>query len=116
MRWRIDFSLLVSKRIAERVWQIFVGLVLFLTGVLGLYGLHHFKRSVDDSWSYVLEMGFVIEAYSIVASLFILLGLRYIFGPLGFIERCLTYTTKHFLIAVILLSVVIAVASLWLLR
>ena len=70
--------------VAERIWQVFVGTVLIVTGALILYAFHFLVR-LGDSWLDVVGIGLVVEAYFIVGSFFILLGLRYAFGPQSFI-------------------------------
>ena len=101
--------------IAERIWQVFVGAVLVITGGFILYAFHFLVRRGHDSWLDIVGMGLVAEAYSIVGSLFILLGLRYAFGPRSFIQRAIAHTTRHFVVAVILLSVAIAATTMYLL-
>ena len=64
---------------AERIFPIFVGLVLLVIGAGIVYAFHAFGwQKGHDIW----DVGFflVAEAYSIVGSLFLLLGLRYAFG------------------------------------
>src|SRR5215204_4923946 len=75
-----------------RIFEVFVGLVLIVTGMLIIYALHaHGWRKQSDVW----DVGFIllVEAYSIVGSLFILLGSRYALGgtsssSAGFPHHC----------------------------
>ena len=101
---------------ASRIWQVFVGAVLVIAGSVMLYGFQVLARRGQDTWLDIVGTALVVEAYSSVASLFILLGLRYVFGPRGFIERAIAGTTRHFIAAVILMSIAIAVVGMLLLR
>ena len=101
---------------ASRIWQVFVGAVLVIAGALMLYAFQFLARRGHDTWFDIAGTALVVEAYSIVASLFILLGFRYAFGPRSFIKRAIAHTTRHFIAAVILLSIAIAVAGMFLLR
>ena len=101
---------------ASRIWQVFVGAVLVVAGALMLYAFQFLAHRGHDTWFDIAGTALVVEAYSIVASLFILLGLRYVFGSRSFIERAIAHTTRHFVAAVILLSIAIAVAGVFLLR
>jgi hypothetical protein len=99
----------------ERIFQIFVGLVLFVAGAGIIYAFHAFGwQKGHDIW----DVGFflIAEAYSIVGSLFILLGLRYAFGRHSFIERSISRSLRHFAVAVVLLSLAILVAFIFSLR
>ena len=77
---------------ASRIWRVFVGAVLVIAGVLMLYGFQFLARRSHDTWFDIAGTTLVIEAYSIVASLFILLGFRYAFGSRSFIERAIAHT------------------------
>jgi len=101
---------------ASRIWQVFVGAVLFSAGALMLYAFQFLARRGHDTWFDIAGTALVIESYSIVASLLVLLGLRYIFGPRSFIERAIAHTTRHFAAAVILLSIAIAAVGMFLFR
>jgi hypothetical protein len=93
----------------ERIFQIFVGLVLFIAGAGIIYAFHvQDWHKGHDIW----DGGFLLiaEAYSIVGSLFILLGLRYAFGRQSFIERRISRSLRHFAVVVILLSLAILAA------
>jgi len=99
----------------ERIFQIFVGLVLFIAGAGIIYASHaQNSHKGHDIW----DVGFLLitEAYSIVGSLFILLGLRYAFGRHNFIEQRISRSLRHFVVAVILLSMAILVAFIFSLR
>ena len=89
---------------AGRLLQIFVGVVLVVAGAGIIYAFH-----VHAAWPRghdVWDDGFLLltEAYSIIGSLFILLGLRYAVGPRSFIERWIAQSLRHFFGAVVLLS------------
>ena len=93
-----------------RLLQVFVGVVLIIAGAGIIYAFH-----VHAAWPRghdVWDGGFLLltEAYSIVGSLFILLGLRYAVGPRSFIERWIAKSLRHFIGAVLLLSVMILAA------
>ena len=102
--------------LASRIWPDFVGAVLVIVGALMLYAFQSLARREHDTWFDIAGTALIVEAYSIVASLFVLLGLRYAFGPRSFIERAIAHTVRHFTFAVILLSLVIAAVGLFLLR
>ncbi|HEY1662585.1 MAG TPA: hypothetical protein VGI03_09220 [Verrucomicrobiae bacterium] len=96
----------------ERIFQIFGGLVLFVAGAGIIYAFHtqDWHRG-HDIW----DGGFLLiaEAYSIVGSLFILLGLRYAFGRHSFIEQRISRSLRHFAVVVVLLSLAILVAMIF---
>src|ERR1700743_120030 len=99
----------------ERIFQIFVGLILFIPGAGLIYAFPpHGWPQGHDIW----DAGFLLiaEAYSIVGSLFILLGLRYALGRPTFIEQTISRSLRHFVIAVILLSLAILAAFIFSLR
>src|SRR3954469_13704301 len=99
----------------ERIFQIFVGLVLFIAGAGIIYAFHTLDwHRGHDIW----DGGFLllIEAYSIVGSLFILLGLRYAFGRRRFIEQRIARSLRHFTVVVVLLSLAICAALIFSLR
>jgi hypothetical protein len=102
--------------VTSRIWQGFVGGVLVLTGGLMLYAFQFLARRGQDTWFDIAGTALVVESYSIVAALFMLLGFRYVLGRRGFIERAIAHTTRHFVAAVILLSIAIAIAGMFLLR
>ncbi len=81
-----------------------------------LYAFQSLARRDHDTWFDIAGTALIVEAYSIVASLFVLLGLRYVFGPRSFIERAIARTVRHFAVAVILLSIAIAAMGLFLFR
>ena len=99
----------------ERIFQILAGLVLFIAGAGITYAFHtldwHRGRDIWDGGFLLL-----IEAYSIVGSLFILLGLRYAFGRRSFIEQRIARSLRHFAVVVILLSLAICGALVFSLR
>lgn len=101
---------------ASRIWQVFVGGILVVAGALMLYAFQFVARRGHDNWIDIAGTMVVVEAYSVVASLFVLLGFRYVFGPRSFIERVIAHTTRHFIAAVILLSIVITVVGIFLFR
>ena len=93
----------------ERIFQIFVGLVLFVAGAGIIYAFHNLDwHKGHDIW----DVGFLLiaEAYSVAGSLFILLGLRYALGRQSFIERNILRSLRHFAVAVVLLSLAFLVA------
>jgi hypothetical protein len=99
----------------ERLFQIIVGLVLSIAGAGIIYAFHaHGWQKGHDIW----DVGFLLiaEAYSIVGSLFILLGLRYAFGGHSIIEKSISRSLRHFAVAVILLSLAILAAFIFSLR
>jgi hypothetical protein len=63
----------------------------------------------------IRDFGFLLitEAYSIVGSLFMLLGLRYAFGKSGIIEKTIARSVRHFFAAVVFLSVAILAAIIF---
>ncbi len=98
-----------------RIFEVFVGLVLVATGALIIYAFHaHGWRKQADIW----DIGFflLVEAYSIVGSLFILLGLRYALGRQKFVERWISKSLRHFAIVVVLLSFAILAAMIFIFR
>ena len=72
----------------SRIWQVFVGAVLVSAGTLMLYAFQFLARRGHDTWFDIAGTALVIEAYSIVASLFVLLGLRYLFGYAAHLAGC----------------------------
>ena len=101
---------------ASRIWQVFVGAVLVIAGVLMLYAFQFLARRGHDTWFDIAGTVLVVETYSIVASLCVLLGFRYVFVSRSFIERAIAHTTRHFVVAVILLSIAIAAVGMFLFR
>jgi hypothetical protein len=99
----------------ERIFQIFVGVVLFIAGAGIIYAFHtldwHRGRDIWDGGFLLLT-----EAYSIVGSLFILLGLRYAFGRQSFIEQWIARSLRHFAVVIVLLSLAICAALIFSLR
>jgi hypothetical protein len=96
----------------QRAINVAVGLVLVLAGagiIYAFHTLHHWKG--HDIW----DFGFLLvtEAYSIVGSLFILLGLRYAFGNSGIIESIIARSVRHFIAAAVLLSLAILAAIIF---
>jgi hypothetical protein len=70
----------------DRILRIFVCIVLFIAGAGSIFAFHtQTQQPEKDIW----DLGFLLiaEAYSVIGSLFILLGLRYAFGKQSFIER-----------------------------
>ena len=101
--------------IAGRIFEVIVGFVLLVTGALIIYGIHaHGWRKQGDVW----DVGFLLvtEAYSIVGSLFILLGLRYTLGRPGFVERWISKSLRRFFVAVVLISFAILAAMIFVFR
>jgi len=97
--------------ITSRIFEVFVGLVLLVTGALIIYAFHaHGWRKQGDIW----DIGFLllVEAYSIVGSLCILLGLRYALGRQRFVERWISRSLRHFAVVVVLLSFAILAAMI----
>jgi uncharacterized membrane protein SirB2 len=93
--------------VMERIFRPITGLVLLVSGAGIIYAFHALQRQREnDLWN----VGFflLVEAYSIVGSLFILLGLRYLLGGHWFIEQTIARSLKHFVVIVILLSIVVA--------
>ena len=100
-------------RKVERICQIFAGLVLIIAGAGIIYAFQtsdwHRGHNFWDI-AYLL----LVEAYSLVGSLFILLGLRYAFGRRRFIEQTISRSLRHFAVVAILLSLVVAAAMIFL--
>jgi len=102
-------------RAAERIFQVFVGLVLFCAGVGIIYAFHsHGSHIIHDVWDGRFLL--LAEAYSIIGSLFILLGFRYAFGQHSFVERWIARSLRQFAVLVVLLSLAILVAMIYILR
>jgi hypothetical protein len=100
---------------ASRILEIFVGLVLVITGALIIYAFHaHGWRKQGDIW----DIGFLllVEAYSIVGSLFILLGLRYAVGRHRLVEQWISKSLRHLAVVVVLLSFSILAAMIFVFR
>lgn len=100
---------------AGRIIEIFVGLVLLFTGSGVIYVFHeHGWHRQGDIW----DVGFLLlsEAYSIVGTLFILLGLRYTLGRPRFVERWISKSLRHFAAAVVLVSLAILAAMVFVSR
>jgi hypothetical protein len=98
--------------IIQRSLYVAVGLVLFIAGVGIIYAFHSLPQyKAHDIW----DGGFLLvtEAYSIVGSLFILLGLRYALGERKFIDRAIGHSLRHFVVAAVLLSFAIAAAVIF---
>ena len=96
----------------QRILHAAVGLVLVTAGAGIIYAFHALPQwKGHDVW----DVGFLLitEAYSIVGSLFILLGLRYALGESPFIERTIARSLRHFAVAVVLLSLAILVALIF---
>lgn len=101
--------------ITQRILHVVVGLVLVVAGAGIIYGFHTLPQSRGhDIW----DAGFLLltEAYSIVGSLFILLGVRSALGESRFVERTIARSIRHFIAAVILLSMVILTAVIFNMR
>jgi hypothetical protein len=99
----------------QRILHAAVGLVLVIAGAAIIYAFHTLPQSRGhDLW----DAGFLLitEAYSIAGSLFILLGLRYALGETRFIERTIGRSLRHFVVAVVLLSLVTLAAVLFAFR
>jgi hypothetical protein len=100
---------------AARIFEIFVGLVLLITGALIIYAIRGFDwQQGHDIW----DGGFLLlaEAYSIIGSLFILLGLRYVLGRQSFIERRISRSLRDFAFVLFFLSLAILAAFIFSLR
>ncbi len=98
--------------IVERIFQIFTGLVLLVAGAGIIYVFQTLDwRRGQDVW----DVGFLLlaEAYSIIGSLFVLLGLRYPLGPRGFIEARIAKSLRRFVGVVVLLSLAILAAMIF---
>ena len=74
--------------------QWFVGTVLITTGLLILYTLHILAQSSQETWFDLIRTVLVIEAYFIIASLFILIQLRYLLGIKRFKERIIKHKLR----------------------
>ena len=97
------------------IFEVFVGLILVATGALIIYAFHaHGWRKEGDIW----DIGFLllVGAYSIVGSLFILLGLRYALRRPRFVERWISKSLRHFSVVVVLLSLAILGAMIFVFR
>lgn len=97
---------------AGRLFQIFVGLVLLVAGAGIIYAFRaHTWPKGHDIW----DGGFLLlaEAYSVIGSLFILLGLRYAIGPQSFVERRIAKSLRHLFGVVVLLSFAILAAIIF---
>jgi len=77
--------------------------------------LSFLAQSSQETWFDLIGTILVIEAYSIIASLFILIGLRYLLGIKRFKERMINHNLRHFVMDAFLLSVVLARLSILLL-
>jgi hypothetical protein len=100
---------------AERIFGIFAGLVLCVAGSCIIYAFQaHGWQKGHDVW----DAGFLLlaEAYSIIDSLFILLGLRYMLGRRSYIEQRISRSLKHFAVVLVLLSLMILAAMIFTLR
>ena len=99
-----------------RIIGIFVGLVLITAGGGIVYAFYKLKsqQKTGDIWN----NGFLLidEAYSIAGSLFILLGLRYIFGQRKYIEQKISSSLRNFAVTVMLLSIAILIAVIFVSR
>ena len=100
---------------ANRILEIFVGLILFVAGAGIIYAFHTLN------WPHGLNIwdaGFLIlaEGYSIIGSLLILLGIRYTFGRRSFIEQRISRSLAHFVIVMVLLSLLTLAAMIYTLR
>jgi hypothetical protein len=95
----------------QRVIHVAVGLVLVVAGAGIIYAFHTLHQKGHDVW----DFGFLLitEAFSIVGSLFMLLGLRYAFGKSGIIESAIARSVRHFIAAVVLLSLAIFAAIIF---
>jgi len=96
----------------ERIFKIISGSVLLIAGagIIYAFQMQDWHKNHD-----VWDAGFLLiaEAYSAVGSLFILLGLRYIFGSHSFIEQKISRALRHFWLTVILLSFGILAAMIF---
>ena len=100
---------------AERIFQVFVGLVSVVAGSGIIYAFHTQDwHKGHDVW----DIGFILlaEAYSIIGSLFILLGLRYALGRRSFIEQRISRSLRHFVVVLVLLSLTILAAMIFVSR
>ncbi len=101
--------------IIQRILNAAVGAVLMIAGLGIIYAFHtlpHWKA--HDIW----DAGFLLitQAYSLVGSLFILLGLRYALGDSRFIQRTIARSLRHFVVVVVLLSLAILAAVMFAFR
>jgi hypothetical protein len=82
--------------------RFFIGPVLIFTGILIFTGLTllHFLFNQPSGWLNVLASMIVMEAYSIITLLFILVGLRHMLGPRNWIDQTASRTAfKAFYLA-----------------
>lgn len=77
--------------------------------------LSFLAQSSQETWFDLIGTILVIEAYSIIASLFILIELRYLLGIKRFKERMINHNLRYFVMVAFLLSVVLAGLSILLL-
>ena len=92
-----------------------MGLVLVIAGAGITRAFHTLPWSRGcDIW----DVGFllIMEAYSIVGSLLILLGLRYGLGGSRFVEPTIARSLRHFGVAVVLFSFSIVVTVVFAFR
>jgi hypothetical protein len=111
----LELKTVTSMSITARIFEVFIGLVLVATGALIIYAFHaHCWRKQGHIW----DIGFLllVEAYSIVGSLFILLGLRYALGWHRFVERWISKSLRHFSAVVVLPSFAILAAMIFVFR
>ena len=101
--------------IIQRILHAAVGLVLVTAGAGIIYAFHPLPQwRGHDVWDVGLLL--IAEAYSIVGSLFILLGLRYALGESKLIDRTIAHSLRHFVVAVVLLSLAILAAVIFAFR
>ena len=105
----------MGTNVAERIWQVFVGAILILVGLLILFALYFLVPHLRSSWLDTLGIALAVEAYSVVALLFILLGLRYVLGQRGLIERAIGHGVRHVVLVIIVLSAAITGVSVFVL-
>src|ERR1022692_637872 len=99
----------------ERIFPVFVGLVLVVAGSGIIYAFHTQDwHKGHDVW----DIGFLLlaEAYSIIGCLFILRGLRYALGRRSLIEQRISRSLRHFVVVLVLLSLTILAGMIFVSR
>jgi hypothetical protein len=100
-------------KIVNRFIGILIGLILIVAGAGIIFAFCKLKeqQSSGDIW----DNGFLLidEAYSIIGSLFCLLGLRYILGQRKIIEQKIASSLRHFATTVFPLSLAVLAAVIY---
>lgn len=99
--------------ILDIIGRAFAGPALVLVGVAMLVGLFVLSRIPPDNMYHAVGLFIAVEAYSVVAILFMVVGLRYTLGPRNWIDRTAEKTIGRLVSIIVAGALVVGVC--WLL-